>query len=209
ESAKHRLERQPLFHVEAGITMADLDQLLDHQSPRMAIQASGGSPGATLAGTLSTATHGGEFGWPLLVDRVRAIHLVGPGGEEWWIEGEESIANPTALHNRYPNLDAAHFIGGAWNGIPGLTAQDVLNAVIVSMGTMGVIYSVVLEVFPQFGLQQIVTSISTTSTPTGGTRSGWSTLLSRASTTEAQLRQGNISANEAVLKVILNGNANG
>jgi hypothetical protein len=198
--AKRRRETgQLLFHVEAGITMADLDQLLDHQNPRMAIQASGGSPGATLAGTLSTATHGGEFrhDWPLLVDRVRAIHLVGPGGEEWWIEGEESIANPVALHNRYPNLDAAHFIGGAWNGIPGLTAQDVLNAVIVSMGTMGVIYSVVLEVVPQFGLQQIATSTT------------WSALLSMAGTTEAQLRLGNIPANEAILKVILNGTVNG
>lgn len=194
---KRRAAGELLFHVEAGITMADLDQLLDHQNPRMAIQASGGSPGATLAGTLSTATHGGEFRWPLLIDMVRAIHLVGPGGEEWWIEGQEPIANPTALHNRYPNLDAAHFIGGAWNGIPGLTAQDVLNAVIVSMGTMGVIYSVVLKVVPQFGLQQIVTSTS------------WPAVLSRAGTTEAQLRQGNNQANEAVLKVILGVTANG
>ena len=109
--------------------MADLDQLLDHQNPRMAIQASGGSPGATLAGTISTATHGGEFAWPLLIDRVRAVHLVGPGGEEWWIEGDESIADPAKLQVRYPKLDAAHFIGGGWAGIPGLTAQDALNAV--------------------------------------------------------------------------------
>jgi FAD binding domain len=188
---------QLLFHVEAGITMADLDQLLDHQNPRMAIQASGGSPGATLAGTLSTATHGGEFRWPLLVDMVRAIHLVGPGGEEWWIEGEESIADLGALHHQYPKLDAAHFISGHWNGIPGLTAQDVLNAVIVSMGTMGVIYSVVLEVVPQFGLQQIVTSTN------------WSALLSMANTTEDLLRQGDVQANEAVLGVILDGSING
>ena len=72
EDAKRRYEGSGtyLFHVEAGITMADLDPLLDHQSPRMAIQASGGSPGATLAGTLSTATHGEEFRWPLLIGRV-------------------------------------------------------------------------------------------------------------------------------------------
>src|SRR5579864_1021473 len=155
------------FHVEAGITMADLDQLLDHQSPRLAIQASGGSPGATLAGTLSTATHGGEFQWPLLVDRVRAIHLVGPGGEEWWIEGDTTIANHRRLRRIYRNIDREHFIARHWHH-DGLTAQDVLNAVIVSMGTMGVIYSVVLEVVPQYGIQQIVTSIERTS---GGT--GW------------------------------------
>ncbi len=185
-----------LFHVEAGITMADLHQLLDHQNPRMAIQASG-APGATLAGTLSTATHGGEFRWPLLVDQVRAIHLVGPGGEEWWIEGDEPIANRGRLHHRYPKLDPAHFIGGEWNGIPGLTAQDVLNAVIVSMGTMGVIYSVVLEVVPQFGLEQIIT-------PTN-----WPALLGIAGTTEDQLRQGDVAANQAVLQAILDGSVNG
>ena len=198
DAAKHRPKDGTfLFHVEAGITMADLDQLLDHQNPRMAIQATGGSPGATLAGTISTATHGGEFAWPLLIDRVRAIHLVGPGGEQWWIEGEESIADPAKLQARYPELDAAHFIGGAWAGIPGLTAQDALNAAIVSMGAMGVIYSVVLEVVAQFGVEQIVTATN------------WPALLALAGTTETQLRSGNSAANRAVLQVILDGTRNG
>ena len=90
--------------------MADLQQLLDHQLPRMAIQASGGSPGATLAGTLSTATHGGEWQWPLLVDRVKAVHLVAPGGVEWWIEGDEPIADPAHAADALPEPgpDARH-----------------------------------------------------------------------------------------------------
>jgi hypothetical protein len=189
------------FHVEAGITMADLDQLLDHQSPRLAIQASGGSPGATLAGVVSTATHGGEFGWPLLVDRVRAIHLVGPGGEEWWIEGATSIADHQQI---YPNIDHAHFIAGAWHH-DGLTAEDVLNAVVVSMGTIGVIYSMVLEVVPQFGIQQIVTSLQENSDKT----SGWSQLLGKAGTSEAALRSGDAAANISVLELLLDGTQNG
>ena len=191
------------FHVEAGITMADLDQLLDHQSPRLAVQATGGSVGATLAGALSTATHGGEHRWPLLIDRVRAIHLVGPGGEEWWIEGRRSIADLSRLQRVYPNIDAHHFIAGH-RQVDHLAAQDVLDAVTVSMGTMGVIYSVVLEVVPQFGIQQIVTSIERTS---GGT--GWSALLARAGTSEAMLRAGNASANNAVLGFLLDGARNG
>jgi len=64
------------FHVEAGITMADLQQLLDHQKPRLAVQATGGNPLSTLAESLSTATHGGEFQWPLLIDRVRVADLL-------------------------------------------------------------------------------------------------------------------------------------
>jgi hypothetical protein len=190
------------FHVEAGITMADLDQLLDHQSPRLALQSSGGSPGATLAGTLSTATHGGEFRSPLLVDTVRAIHLVGPGGQQWWIEGAISIADRRLLRQVYPKLDSSHFIGGARRP-DGLTAQDVLNAVIVSMGTMGVIYSVVLEAVPQYGIRQKVKATS------------WNDILEAAQggksagDTQAALRSNDPQANLAILELLLDGAVNG
>ena len=196
------------FHVEAGITMADLDQLLDHQSPRLALQASGGSVGATLAGTISTATHGAEFGWPLLVDRVRAIHLVGPGGQEWWIEGDTSIADVDRLQQVYPGIDTAHFVGGN-RGLGGIAAQDVLNAVIVSMGTMGVFYSVVLEVVPQFGLQQISIALIEKAVFPVGRTTGWSQLLASAGTTGTALRSGDSTANLAVLQFLLDGTKNG
>ena len=189
------------FHVEAGITISDLNTLLDHQKPRLAIQASGGSPGATLAGTLSTATHGGEFYWPLLVDRVKALHLVGPGGVEWWIEGSESIADLAALSAVYPNIDSEHFIAGDWTFsecLEDYTAQDVLRAVTVSMGTMGVIYSVVLEVVPAYGIQQRVKRIG-----------HWLDLLRLAEVTGAQLRSRNEAANQRLLTFILDGARNG
>jgi len=186
-----------LFHVEAGITMADLQQLLDHQRPRLALQTSGGSSGATLAGALSTATHGGEFRWPLLADSVRAVHLVGPGGEQWWIEGDLPVADQKKLQLRFPKIDKAHFIAKGFKGIKGLSAQDVLNAVAVSMGTMGVIYSVVLSVVRQFGLRQIVQPTS------------WLGILDAAGVTEDDLRAGDSAANQAVLNVLLDGSLNG
>jgi hypothetical protein len=187
-----------LFHVEAGITMADLQQLLDHQYPRLAIRASTAGPSdATLAGLVSTATHGSEFRWSLPADAVQAIHLVGPGGEQWWIEGDVRVADQKKLVQRYPAIDQAHFIGKGWNGIPGLTSQDVLDAVTVSMGTMGVIYSVVLEVVQQFGLRQVVQPTT------------WPDLLARANVTTADLSAGNSVANQAVLNVLLDGSLNG
>ncbi len=186
--------REILFHVEAGITMSDLQQLLDHQFPRLAIQATGGSPGATLAGTLSTATHGGEFRWRLLVDRVRAVHLVGPGGVQWWIEGDVPVADPVKLAARYPGI---RFIGAGWSGVPGLGAQDVLRAVAVSMGAMGVIYSVVLSVVPQFGLRQVVHPTT------------WPALLAAAGTSEGELRKGTAGPNQLVLTALMDGTING
>lgn len=194
-----RPPREILFQVEAGITMADLQQLLDHQSPRLALQASGGSPGATLAGALSTATHGAEFRWPLLVDCVRAVHLVGPGGLQWWIEGDVPVADPAKLMAlpRYHAIDPGRFIDATWNAIPGLTGQDVLKAVAVSMGTMGIIYSVVLAVQPQFGLHQIVHPTT------------WSDVLTAAGVTEHDLRVGDNAANHAVLDVLTGVKDNG
>jgi hypothetical protein len=196
-AARARENQEILFHVEAGITMADLQQLLDHQHPRLAVRASGGSPGATLAGALATATHGGEFSWPLLTDSVRAVHLVGPGGEQWWIEGDIPVADQLKLQQRYPKIDPAHFIGNGWNGIPGLSAQDVLDAVVVSMGAAGVIYSMVLHVVPQFGLRQIVHPTT------------WSELLTTAHMSEPELRAGKGAANKSVLDALMNGALNG
>lgn len=157
------------FHVEAGIRMDDLQTLLDMQSPRLQLGASGGNPGATLAGTLSTATHGAEFNQALLIDRVRAIHLVGPSGQQWWIEGDKPVASPGKLHAKYPGIRViagSHVVGG-------LSAQDWLNAAVVSMGSLGVLYSVVIEVLTLQGFEQVTNQTT------------WSNLLTHVGTAMA------------------------
>jgi hypothetical protein len=147
--------RRFFFHVEAGIPTAQLAELLSHQSPRLSLRATSGSSGATLAGAISSATHGAEFKWPLLVDTVQAVHMVGPGGHHWWIEGDESIVDPQKLRRVHPEFAPERIILGT-SAIAGVKPQDWLNAAIVSMGCMGVIYSVVLEVFPLFGVHEAV-----------------------------------------------------
>jgi len=147
--------RRFFFHVEAGITIAQLGELLSHQSPRLSMRAISGSPGATLAGAISSATHGAEFKWPLLIDTVKAVHMVGPGGHHWWIEGDESIVDPQKLRQAHPEFASGRIILGT-SAIAGVKPQDWLNAAIVSMGCMGVIYSVVLEVVPLFGVHEAV-----------------------------------------------------
>jgi hypothetical protein len=159
--------RKFYFHVEAGITMEEIAPLLDAQSPRLQLGASGGNPGATLAGTLSTATHGAELAaHSLLIDRVRAVHLVGPGGQQWWIEGATSVADPAKLTAQYPGLDAAHIITGT-APVDGFLPQDWLNAVVVAMGSVGVIYSAVIEVLPRQGSQQVCKQTQWTGTGSG------------------------------------------
>jgi hypothetical protein len=128
--------RRFFFHVESGITMPQLRVLLSHQSPRLSLRGNTGSSGGMLAGALSRATHGAEFKWPLLVDTVKAVHMVGPGGHHWWIEGDESIVDPQKLRQAHPEFASERIILGT-DTIAGVKPQDWLNAAIVSMGCMG------------------------------------------------------------------------
>jgi hypothetical protein len=102
----------------------------------------GGSSGQSLAGALSTSVHGADFDLGPLPDVVRAIHLVGPGGTEYWIE-------PTAGITDRDRLSAA--LGIAKANIH--YDDDWFNSVLVSMGTMGIIYSLIIEVLPQYKLR--------------------------------------------------------
>src|SRR5262249_5582041 len=71
-----------LVHVQAGIKIKDL--VADLGSVGLGLPTMGAAGLQSLAGAFSTGTHGSDFGLPLLGDFVRAVHLVGPGGQEWW-----------------------------------------------------------------------------------------------------------------------------
>jgi hypothetical protein len=130
--------------VEAGMTVSALSSYLDSQPTRLALVSGGGS-GQTVGGVISTGTHGGDtFESKPLVDCVLAIHLVGAGGVEYWIEPSSGITDPTKLQTVYPGLSANN-----------IHYDDTLfRAALVAAGSMGVIYSVVLNTAPQYGQVQ-------------------------------------------------------
>jgi hypothetical protein len=136
-------------HVEAGITIYDLNFLLDGLTPKLAMPTLGGANGQSLAGAISTGTHGADINLPPIADHVKAIHLVGPGGQEWWIERAEpnSITDPT-------RLAGARDAGRLCSDIRIVYNDLLFRAALVSLGRMGVIYSVVVEAVPAFRLAQ-------------------------------------------------------
>jgi len=140
DAAKSRM----LYHVEAGITLQELYHRLDTEHG-WAFPTLGGSGGQTLAGAISTATHGGDFNLPPLADMVQAIHLVGPGGIQYWIERSAAITDPKMLSAVLPDIqpDNIHY-DDKW-----------FYSVLVSMGCMGIFYSLVIEVRAQFGLSEL------------------------------------------------------
>jgi FAD binding domain/D-arabinono-1,4-lactone oxidase len=139
---------QYFIHVEAGIKIHALNCELDRMG--LAMPTLGGSNGQSLAGAISTGTHGGDVDLPPIADAVKAIHLVGPGGQEWWIEpsGENSITDPARMAEVIEATD--------------LLCRDIrveyddrlFRAALVSLGRMGIIYSVVIEVVDAFRLRE-------------------------------------------------------
>lgn len=136
-------------HVQAGITIYELNFLLDRLTPRLAMPTLGGANGQTLAGAISTGTHGADINLPPIADHVKAIHLVGPKGQEWWIERSEpnGITDPARLSMA---RDAGRLCGDI------IIARDdqLFRAALVSLGRMGIIHSFVVEVVPAFRLAQ-------------------------------------------------------
>jgi hypothetical protein len=134
-----------LFFVEAGMTVRALNVVLDALSPRASLPTNGGAAGQTIAGAISTSTHGGDVSLGTLCDHIVAMHLVGAGGVEYWLEPSgPGVADTAKLQQLYPCLASGNVIRD----------DDTFHAALVSFGSIGVIYSVILEVRPQFGIVQ-------------------------------------------------------
>lgn len=139
-------------HVKAGIKLAHLNCLLDQKC--LAMATLGGSNGQSLAGAISTGTHGTNVRLPPIQDFVRAIHLVGPGGKQWWIEPE---SDPVTDRSRMRELMASQVLDPCLE----LVYDDRLfNACLVSVGAAGVFYSVILEAAPKHHLRSTTERIS-------------------------------------------------
>jgi FAD/FMN-containing dehydrogenase len=134
QRALRRGVNEPLYHVEAGMTIRELYGNLSQRG--FALKTMGGASGQTIAGAISTGTHGGDKRRPPLADTVRALHLVGRRGAQYWIEPSRGITNRDLLKARVArNVPRANIIHD----------DATFNACLVSLGCMGVVYAVVLS----------------------------------------------------------------
>jgi hypothetical protein len=120
-----------------------------------ALPTSGAAGQQTVFGALNTGTHGGDFDRPPLADGVMAMHLVADGGKHFWIEpsmtewsGREFVLTDEAA------LTKVYGSKGAPGSFTVLRDDDLFNAVLVSAGRFGVVYSVVFRVVRQYVVHQ-------------------------------------------------------
>src|SRR6185437_12220312 len=101
----------------------------------------GGYDGQTIAGVISTSTHGSGLAFGSLADQVVSLTLVAGDGKTYRIEPTEGITDPTRWAARHPDIELKQDDG--W-----------FDASRVGIGCLGVVYSLVLRVQPRYFLKE-------------------------------------------------------
>ena len=83
------------------MTIAELNAYL--QGRELALPNMGGFDGQTVAGVISTSTHGSGIGFGPLSDFVRSLDIVAAGGTVYRIEPRDGPSDPDAYRARYPD----------------------------------------------------------------------------------------------------------
>jgi hypothetical protein len=129
-----------LARCGSGIRLKALNDHLDLEG--RALLQMGGYDGQTVAGVVSTSTHGSGIRLGPICDFVRSLDLVASGGEVYRIEPAGGITDPEAYAARHPDRT--------------LVQDDrFFDAARVGVGCLGLIHSLVLEVGERYWLREI------------------------------------------------------
>jgi hypothetical protein len=121
-----------------------------------AFRTLGGAGGQTVFGALTTGTHGGDFRLPPIADDVAAMHLVTDGGKHYWIEPRSQYGDaqiPLTDDHLLRATYGTKSFGGSDN-FDIIRNDAAFNAVLVSAGRFGIVYSIVLRAVRQYSLHE-------------------------------------------------------
>lgn len=133
-----------LVRVKSGTTIRALNQTLASQG--LALQNLGGYDGQTIAGVAMTATHGSGLAFGPIAAQIRSIQIATSPERLVQVEPSMGITDPTRFSKRLaedPNVS-----------LELVQDDDVFNAVSVSMGCMGIVYSYVLQAVPAYFIRE-------------------------------------------------------
>lgn len=131
-----------LVWTEAGIRLRDLNEILWRRG--LALSNMGGYDGQTVAGVVSTSTHGSGLRFGPIADAVRSLDLVAAGGTVHRIEPSDGITEPAAFAAAHPDRELVQ-------------DDDTFHAVVVGIGCMGIVYGVTIAVEPAYCLKEVRT----------------------------------------------------
>jgi len=137
--------RGNLFRIGSGTVIREIDDAL-WETHGKALGVLGGYDGQTLGGVLPTGTHGSVLSHGPLAEIVRSVDLVAGTGEPLRIEPADGPTDPTAFAREHPDARL-------------IQQNDVFDAVLIHVGTMGVVRSLVVEVRNRFWMTEVRTSV--------------------------------------------------
>lgn len=165
--------RDSLFHIKGGTKVFNVNRLL-HGLPAAAngggadevgltcgtgraLPTLGGSGGQSIAGVMATGSHGGDIDLPPIADCVQAIHLIGPGGQEFWIERSVGLTAGSEADTQLALRSIAGDPAAGAELCDGIIVKKddaLFRAALVSVGRMGFVYSLLVNTVPAFKLAE-------------------------------------------------------
>jgi hypothetical protein len=137
------LPEQRLVRVLGGTSVRALNAALDHEG--LALPNMGGYDAQTIAGVVSTSTHGSGLRWGPFPSLVRSLDLVVSGGEVVRVEPPDGPTDPAAFADTHG--DSRRLIQD----------ERTFLAASCGIGVLGLIASLVLEVREKFWLNEVRT----------------------------------------------------
>jgi len=137
EKIKPAYRNRNLINVEGGMTIQKFNRLMDKKG--LCIKNMGGIDNQTLAGAISTGTHGTGIDLPSLPGMVHSMVLVSSNGKKYRVEPTDGVTDPAKYNEPEIELiqDDHHF-----------------KSCMVSLGCFGIIYSFILEMENMYYLRE-------------------------------------------------------
>ena len=136
DDPKHLSQR--LFYVQSGCQINQINNVFE-KSKGVCLPTTGASTGQTIAGAVSTGTHGSALNIGAMQDYVRAIHIVKSETEHAMIQPK---SNPIVKRS-FSDVFGAKLI----------TDDQLFHSALVSFGSFGVIHGIILESVSLFMLE--------------------------------------------------------
>ena len=126
-----------LQYFQCGTTIDRVNRTLFNR--QLALKTSGASNGQTIVGAMSTCTHGSRFRFGSIPDYIRGLHILTAPDRAIWLE---RASDPVFSDATVATLGAQ------------LVRDDTLfNSALVSFGSFGIIFGVLIEAEPLYLLE--------------------------------------------------------
>ena len=140
-----------LFQVGSGTTIHEINSTL--WAAGGALPALGGFDGQTLGGVLTTGTHGSVFAHGPLAEFVIRIDMVKVDGSKVRIEPHDGVTDPAVFAKAHADWEL-------------IQSDDVFDAALVNVGTLGVVHSYLVRARDKFWLNELRTVTTVTKAKT-------------------------------------------